>query len=122
MKNSFMTENADNIDITVLPPEPDILSDCDEGDDDITCEYEVDDVSGNIEIQLQGPNVCSGDNENFGNQDNNSKTKSSKNGYCYKFSVYADKDNNSIPGLLQGSQVIINLLEDIQNPNDHAGF
>ncbi|KAF2893238.1 hypothetical protein ILUMI_12929 [Ignelater luminosus] len=46
----------------------------------------------------------------------------SSGGYCYKFSVYASKDNNSTLGLLQGSQVIINLLEDIQNPNDHAVF
>lgn len=33
----------------------------------------------------------------------------SSDGYCYKFSVYTGKDINATPGILQGSQVIINL-------------
>ncbi|KAK9738708.1 hypothetical protein QE152_g9575 [Popillia japonica] len=52
-------ESADSVDIAVLPPDPDILSDCDEGDDDGTGEYEVSDVPGNLEILLPGPNVAS---------------------------------------------------------------
>ncbi|KAF2901899.1 hypothetical protein ILUMI_04285 [Ignelater luminosus] len=94
-------QNADSVDITVLPPQPDILSDCDEGDDDVTCENKVNDVLVNVEIQLQGPNVCSGDNENFGNQDNNSKTKSSK-----TTKTMRDNRTNKCP-LLNSKEVLI---------------
>ncbi|KAK9693682.1 hypothetical protein QE152_g34026 [Popillia japonica] len=60
-------ESADSVDIAVLPPDPDILSDCDDGDDDGTGEYEVSDVPGNLEIQLQGPSKTDdGDDDGTG--------------------------------------------------------
>ncbi|KAI4455631.1 transposase is4 [Holotrichia oblita] len=70
--------SADSVDIAVLPPDPDILSDCDEGDDDGTGEYEVSDVPGNLEIQLQGPNVAS-EQGSSGTQKQKASKSSAKN-------------------------------------------
>ena len=56
--------NAEKIDVVVLPPEPDSLTDEDEADDDLLGTVEVNDVPGELVIECRSSNnIQSFDNE-----------------------------------------------------------